>query len=53
MDRTQYRGYTLQSNDVGTDIWQGAEYIDTTYGPDKGTHIRRAMTLVDEWHDAP
>ena len=46
---TEYRGYSLVTNDLGTDIWSGGEWIETKHGP---SSLAQAKAQVDEWLEA-
>lgn len=47
---TTYRGYVLVTNELGTDIWSGAEYLTTVH---RGAgNLEGAQRIVDEWLDA-
>lgn len=47
--KTEYRGYLLISDYLGTDVWSGSEYLETTFGPKS---LEQAKKNVDTWMDA-
>lgn len=47
---TDYRGYTIVSDDRGADIWCGDEWIDTQYSNEDP--LAKAQRVVDAWLDA-
>lgn len=50
LQTTEYRGYTIVTNDLGSDVWIQSLYLSTEHGP---MSLDKAKRVIDEWHNAP